>query len=866
MSDHNEDFDDLLTRLTDGIQESGKKIVFLFGAALTSYENGVEGVADITQRVVEILKKKPRYAERIEKLRQERGGDEISDADYYQEVIRMLNKGWGPDRFKRIVQAAILSAYNGRVTYDPNQIRDEDCEACEQDLDSWNIHPSLDALAHLIRDLPDRFHPLVLTTNFDPLIEIALRKAGLRVVSFSAERDGFSRQSDAQGVIVYHLHGSWRGTRMLSTGGELARDRKSVKRELADLMREHWIVTMAYSGWNDIFMKELLPMIRHELGQESNVVWTTYGGRLPETLPDDVRTLIEEDGVFHGIDCRDFLPALRQEWEELRPPPGPASGRGNQIFARALGDRLSVSALPINLNVHWGLERSGFVGSLTGGDTEELHTMLAGVEEMLAEVMAGLDETWPSMPTRKWQRLDLSDLGPTTANLDRLPTPSGQPESSRGVLLSIRGDTLRDRGGATAARDILRRFLKEFFGSKPDLSTGDAVVLHLPEGDVAFLAEAIAKEWQQDNPSICFQQFVRVENHPMLMRSPVLADLPQVDWAGRQRLDLAQMVAACLEKENAVPGEDRNHIAVLERLQERLRQTPTDSGLQDSEPPIGQDPVDADPAAGLVVEMCRWCQSDSGQALKELKPVLEVFYRHWPNAARQVARTAGRLATERVHFHLLGAIADNPDLVANWLMGFHRQDRAVLEPAQVVHRAISRRSPRDAVRIALIQITNLSPEIPLVQWAKEQLPRWRDDADHPAGGSLHGVWNPLIDKVISPGTQDLRWLRGDKATCENAWLTGLLHPGLLTDLCRQGVEREHVWWFCALFDVTAPLLKTLFAPGPNQEQTRAVFGLLTPEERRNLIADAYLADRITACRRGRPLLESQPPLSDGAVS
>jgi hypothetical protein len=72
----------------------------------------------------------------------------------------------------------------------------------------------------------------VLTTNFDPLIEVAIRAAGGSCYSTRLDDDQPLNQTMGDGVHVVHLHGYWHGSDTLHRQSQLGRDRLQLRDSL----------------------------------------------------------------------------------------------------------------------------------------------------------------------------------------------------------------------------------------------------------------------------------------------------------------------------------------------------------------------------------------------------------------------------------------------------------------------------------------------------------------------------------------------------------------------------------------------------------------------------------------------------------
>jgi hypothetical protein len=47
----------------------------------------------------------------------------------------------------------------------------------DSDIDAWTLSPGTESLGKIVTGYPDRFGKTALTTNFDPLIEVAIRRS-----------------------------------------------------------------------------------------------------------------------------------------------------------------------------------------------------------------------------------------------------------------------------------------------------------------------------------------------------------------------------------------------------------------------------------------------------------------------------------------------------------------------------------------------------------------------------------------------------------------------------------------------------------------------------------------------------------------
>lgn len=123
-------------------------------------------------------------------------------ADAYQSAMKWLGQNPGQDAVNEVVRKAVLQARKAGAGAVPNGANGEP--------DDWDIPAGTTGLAELVARGEDRFIGPILTTNFDPLISLALRKSGVhpgrRVLTADGSLGG-AAEDDPGICSVVHLHG-----------------------------------------------------------------------------------------------------------------------------------------------------------------------------------------------------------------------------------------------------------------------------------------------------------------------------------------------------------------------------------------------------------------------------------------------------------------------------------------------------------------------------------------------------------------------------------------------------------------------------------------------------------------------------------
>jgi len=312
----------LLSRLATAIR-TGERINLLLGSGLTApdlerSEQGVPGVAEIIKRVESVFANTPEYDDYANELK-----NSALDAERYQKAMKFLLESRGQMALNKIIRDAVLDA---RTTPTISTIKDSGFEKLEEEKGGWFLRPGIKALGELIHEFPKIFVGPTLTSNFDPLAEIAIRKAGGQAQAVFLAGDGlFDNVVGGDAHRVIHFHGYWHGSDTLHTPSQLSRIRPKLEGCLREHLAKGILVVIGYGGWNDVFSQTLLKIIS-EGRLISDIVWCFYGAdeeqiRSNRHFFDQVEPVLEQKLiVYKGIDCHSFLPSLlsraRQERDE----------------------------------------------------------------------------------------------------------------------------------------------------------------------------------------------------------------------------------------------------------------------------------------------------------------------------------------------------------------------------------------------------------------------------------------------------------------------------------------------------------------------------------------------------------------------
>ena len=322
---------DLVDRLTNANEQNDRDVVFLVGSAVPLPDHkggfGVPG----TSGIVELIRQEFQGSTALEAFKEAISGEPKSQ---YQMAFEFLHGRRGQDAANAIVRAAVWHAINGvnwpetipsdKVT--PKEADADICNALENTVDVWAIPRAMDLLGHILVNYSDTFGKTILTTNFDPLIEVSIRKhGGLRYRTVLPE-DGSLEQTISEGTHVIHLHGFWSGYDTLHTPQQLGHPRPKLKRSLARTLEASTLVVIGYGGWDDAIAQTLVEIVTDPISTPE-ILWTfhedsetsieaSHDGLLTSLAPGAQRGRVL---LYRGIECCSLFRKIIERLEPTYP-------------------------------------------------------------------------------------------------------------------------------------------------------------------------------------------------------------------------------------------------------------------------------------------------------------------------------------------------------------------------------------------------------------------------------------------------------------------------------------------------------------------------------------------------------------------
>lgn len=328
-----------------------RPVAFLVGSPLSLKDGvGVPGVTEILAFVRDEIRGRAAFA--LPNFETALSGKTGGDA--YQEAMKWLGSKMGQDAINDVIKTAVLKARKAGVGEPP---KGKDGEP-----DDWDIPIGTAGLAELTARGGEKFLGPILTTNFDPLVSLAIHKAGGHAVRqvLTGDVTLVGAAADNSGICpVVHLHGFWRDSDTLHTQAQLTNPRPKLAKSLQRLLQRRTLIVAAYGGWEDFFTKALIELMNDEQAP-LDVIWCFYEadadkvkakhGKLLAALEPAI--VMNRFRAFGGIDCHSIFGEILSTMRGMSPA--------------------VVVSSPVSPLAGWDLIDGGYLGGLSPLRPEEV--------------------------------------------------------------------------------------------------------------------------------------------------------------------------------------------------------------------------------------------------------------------------------------------------------------------------------------------------------------------------------------------------------------------------------------------------------------------------------------------------------------
>lgn len=316
----------LVDELVRGIR-NGEQVTLLVGSGVTAPAVPLlSQILDLAQRYAAGVGDEGDLARALAQARQE-VGPAARTAELYVAYRRVFADWVSHGEFDVVAQQAVLAAYRPPDLFASplathgiwQRVTLRLGERVENSLQWWELPPGVQAIGRLLARRPDEFGNRVLTTNFDPLVEVAIRTGEGRAVSVPVDQRGRSAPPlGAEGAVrVFHLHGFWRPTvqtkaapHLLHASAPLAQAPPDAVRAIADLVTGDLVCVVGYGGRDDLVTAGL-----RAVGEirRVRVVWALHDPEGSATAEERERLtgkIGPSAAFFHDVDSNRFFTRL----------------------------------------------------------------------------------------------------------------------------------------------------------------------------------------------------------------------------------------------------------------------------------------------------------------------------------------------------------------------------------------------------------------------------------------------------------------------------------------------------------------------------------------------------------------------------
>ncbi len=242
------------------------------------------------------------------------------DGEKYRQAFRWLGLRKPPQMRDRIIQLATLRAYQSLPSEKNAGLLNRSAQL-EGEIDKWNLPPGQASLGRILAGLSQEYRGPVLTTNFDPLTEIAMRRAGVEPVYYvNADDSSFLTNLRVQSSpTVLHLHGFWRDSVTLSMSEQLEARRPAIEGCIRHILDKYTLVVLGYGAWPDVVTTILQEQIAAQQSTSMDILWAF------RATPTDIEKQVASNPIlsaisqaqgnvqfYAGVDANAFLPALEK--------------------------------------------------------------------------------------------------------------------------------------------------------------------------------------------------------------------------------------------------------------------------------------------------------------------------------------------------------------------------------------------------------------------------------------------------------------------------------------------------------------------------------------------------------------------------
>ena len=239
------------------------------------------------------------------------------DHKKYQTAADFLINRAGITKVNRAIRIAVLKARTPPISADTYMTKLSDeawMEGLNKDHKNWVIPKGITALGQVLAMIPNDARGPILTTNFDPLIEVSLRAAGIQPWPISADSDGSVSIPPIHelGIVpVVHVHGLWSEGDTLHSPLQLTHPRPQLAASIRQLIAGTTCCVIGYSGWDDVLTRSIEQMLIAGRDYDVDILWASHGS-IPSMGELENKSLPGHLHPYVNVDSNKVIPEIKE--------------------------------------------------------------------------------------------------------------------------------------------------------------------------------------------------------------------------------------------------------------------------------------------------------------------------------------------------------------------------------------------------------------------------------------------------------------------------------------------------------------------------------------------------------------------------
>jgi hypothetical protein len=421
----------------------------------------------------------------------------------YVEAMRHIQQIRGMEGVRAFVQRACLNAYNEQIPapLPDRPMSDDAFRELVADIPRWRVPGGLSILADIIKYFPGNLDPYIVTTNFDPLMEIALRRVGVQARSVAImDSDAVPvpmRLSEATATVL-HLHGDAQ-SHTVHSPWVIGRPRPQLEAWLQEYLQGASLLVVGNSGFDEMIKRAIRGRLAAddvEGVDRTEVLWPVYEDLATHPVVDpELAEFFDSHRLtvtpYYGVDRDDLFFNLH----ELLSP----SKNAERAPAQSMGTNFYELTRTLNSDFDFGI--SGVAPSFLPGFVFWPHRVrpphiIHGVHALTAVMLSKLDiPVELHLDDSEMERLYAEQVTEElTEAVNAWFDACGAP--NRPAIFRVSG--LLDESSTLEVESRLWRLAREWYA--PEISTFDALAAAKvvdPEADSVALTRAADRVLRQ---------------------------------------------------------------------------------------------------------------------------------------------------------------------------------------------------------------------------------------------------------------------------------------------------------------------------------------------------------------------------------